>query len=71
MSKYSRTRKAVCRIGCLKEWPITRAYFKRHPTRTFRETYQRKRKALRKLGINELPKYKDALKGSIPIWNLV
>lgn len=71
MSKYSRTRKAICRIGHLKEWTITRAYFKKYPIETFREDYQRKRKVLRKLGINKLPRYKDALKGPIPIWNLV
>ena len=44
MSKYARTRKAICRISGLKEWPITRKQFKKNPPRTWKQDYKEFRK---------------------------
>ena len=76
MSKYSRTRKAICRINHLKIWIVNRWYFKRCHVRTMKESYKRKRKEYLKY-YGKLPegysyilgdylpfpcKYKEALK---------
>lgn len=82
MSKYSRTRKAICCINRLNFWLVSRSYFKRQPIETMKESYRRKRKEyLRRLGMPPkgysyitgkfIPfpcKYKEALKQFI-IWN--
>ena len=44
MSKYSRTRKAICRISCLSKWIVSRDYFRRHPSETWKQSYKKKRK---------------------------
>lgn len=44
MSKYSRTRKAICRISRLDYWIINRDTFKRLKTKTWKEEYKKHRK---------------------------
>lgn len=54
MSKYSRTRKAICRINSLNIWPVNREYFRHYPTKTMKESYKAKRKRYLKYW-NKLP----------------
>ena len=63
MSKFSRTRKAICRIGKLNNWIITRGEFKKYPIKSFKVSY----KELRKTCIEDNTKfyssvYKDYIK---------
>lgn len=83
MSKYSRTRKAICRISHLDYWIINRDTFKRFKPKTWKEQYKEHRKTkILFHGYNpsnlisndgnrvKLPcKYKDALNMFI-IWRL-
>lgn len=83
MSKYSRTRKAICRISHLDYWLIDKNSFKRFKPRTMKEQYKEHRKTIILFyGYNpsnlisnvgnrvKLPcKYKDALNMFI-IWHL-
>lgn len=84
MSKYSRTRKAICRISRLEKWLVSRTYFRKYPSETWKQSYKKKRKNYLRC-CNYLPKghsyikgkqipfpckYKDALKHFI-IWNEV
>jgi len=84
MSKYSRTRKAICRINHLDYWLINRNQFKRFRIETMKEQYKEHRKTkILFYGYNpfnltsnygnrvKLPcKYKDALNMFI-IWRLL
>ena len=84
MSKYARTRKAICRISRLEIWSVNREYFRKYPSETWKQSYKKKRKNYLRC-CNYLPKgysyikgkhitfpckYKDALKHFI-IWNVV
>ena len=44
MNKYSRTRKAICRISVLSKWIVSRDYFRKHPSKTWKQSYKKKRK---------------------------
>lgn len=84
MSKYSRTRKAICRISYLNYWIINRDTFKRLRTKTWKEEYKEHRKTkILFYGYNpsnlisydgkivKLPcKYKEAL-NMFTIWKLL
>ena len=84
MSKYSRTRKAICRISHLDYWIINRDTFKRLKTKTWKEEYKKHRKTkILFFGYNpsnaiayngkkvKLPcKYKEALNLFV-IWELL
>lgn len=44
MSKYSRTRKAICRVSKLKYWIVSRRLFKRYRIETWKQSYKKYRK---------------------------
>lgn len=74
MSKYSRTRKAICRISHLKEWIVTRTYFNVHKNQkqTWKQSYKKYKKEIIKCyGYNRynLPRYCDYIKNNC-VWNL-
>lgn len=62
MSKYSRTRKAICRVNHLNIWMVNKEYFRCHPIRTMKESYKRKRKRYLKYW-NKLPEGYSYIKG--------
>lgn len=82
MSKYSRTRKAICRISRLEIWPVSRTYFRKYPSETWKQSYKKKRKKYLRIctyppsgysyiygKVIPFPcKYKDALK-HFKIWD--
>lgn len=72
MSKYARTRKAICRISHLNPdyWPVSRSYFKKYSMQTWKQGYKKYKKAHIKFwGYNKdkLPRYDVAIKKYI-IW---
>lgn len=83
MSKYSRTRKAICRISGLNYWIIDREALKKQKYKTWKESYKKRRKvAILFYGYNppilfhnnkmvKFPcKYKDAIQ-KFEIWRIV
>lgn len=62
MSKYLRTRKAICRISHLSKWIVSRDYFRRHPSETWKQSYKKKRKKYLKY-CNYLPTGYSYIKG--------
>lgn len=74
MSKYSRTRKAICRISHLSYWIVNRSLFRQMKPRTWKDTYRRYKKGMIKCyGCNyhNLKKYQDVIDDyNISIWNL-
>lgn len=70
MSKYSRTRKAICRISHLNVWIVSRSEFRKNPIKTWKQSYKAYKKRYIKLyGYNKgkLPRYDIAIKKFI-IW---
>lgn len=63
MSKYSRTRKTICRVNHLDIWMVNKEYFRHHPVRTMKESYKRKRKRYLKYW-NKLPEGYSYIKGN-------
>lgn len=73
MSKYSRTRKAICRISHLNVWIVSRSYFKKVPSKTWKRSYREyKKSTIKAYGYNKygLKRYKDMLSDFICIWRL-
>lgn len=74
MSKYSRIRKAICRISHLSTWYIDRTYFKKVKPKTWKESYRKyKKEHIKYYGYNKehLKKYKDVISDyNIRIWDL-
>ena len=75
MSKYSRTRKAICRISVLEIWPISRKKFNPLTQRTWKQDYKRYRKfSLKYYGkrtdTTKL-RYKDFIKIHPNIWRYI
>lgn len=55
MSKYSRTRKAICRVSNLSEWLVSRRGFKKASFETWKQSYKKFRKSClleRKFGLS-------------------
>lgn len=83
MSKYSRTRKAICRIGKMNHWFVNRDIFRQDKIETWKESYKkRKKEVILFYGYNcpvlyynnkmvKFPcKYKDAIQKFL-IWQIV
>ena len=81
MSKYARTRKAICRISNLENWSVSRSYFKRNPNEIWKQSYKKFRKECVRIkqftGSTDFLRYyppckwKDALKHFPFIWDVV
>lgn len=73
MSKYARTRKAICRVSKLSNWIVNREEFRKLRIKSWKESYKDYRKLL---FLSQAPykipcKYKEALMKYPDIWNLV
>lgn len=75
MSKYARTRKAICRVSMLSNWIINRSSFRKCPIKTWRESYKEYRKYLVRNNFTlkyKFPcKYREALVKYPDIWNVI
>ena len=74
MSKYSRTRKAICRISYLDHWIVSRDYFRRNPSETWKESWHKYRKWHIKVynKRNKLTKYRySELIKKYTIWQII
>lgn len=75
MSKYARTRKAICRISKLSNWIVSKTYFRKCHIDTWREAYKKYRKYLVRNNFtlkSRFPcKYREGLTKYPDIWNVI